>query len=147
MTAILMAVAMVILVTTMGRANSHRPGQQSRSSGKKGDRATGRRGVKVGAPERDPKSPSVVTYRLMQDRKLPTSSQRAWRRITRPISRLNTWLSGKPRGEKVGDMPVTQRSATSKSVELQNFLEARNREIAQRKSDDPSKRGPEDTLH
>ena len=154
---ILTLVVMIIMVVTMrplagqqGRGRqadgrtSKTPGTGSRS---RGDTLIVGRGVKLGPPQRDPNDPGKVTYELMKNNKLPSPAQRALRRITRPFGRVSLWVNrrfGKP---KIDDSIASSRRSSGESVELQNFLEARNREIARRKSEDPSKRGPEDTLH
>ncbi|MEQ1694917.1 MAG: hypothetical protein ABL901_03660 [Hyphomicrobiaceae bacterium] len=142
MMSILTLALMVLLVATMKNTGGKRPVRPAKTSDKRGDTLILGRGVKLGAPEHDPDFPGKVSYRLMQDRKLPTASQRAWRRMGRPFG----WFTRRFSTPKV-DGSVAGRRPSAESVELQNFLDARNREIARRKSEDPSKRGPEDTLH
>jgi hypothetical protein len=150
MMSIFTLVVMIILVATMRPiGGKHSAGTSSRS-GKRprtGDTLIVGRGVKLGPPQRDPNDPGKVTYELMKNNKLPSPAQRALRRFTRPLGRVSLWVNRRFRKPKLEDSTRKSRRSSGESVELQNFLEARNREIARRKSEDPSKRGPEDTLH
>ncbi len=142
MMSILTLALMVLLVATMRNTGAKRPVGPMKPSHKRGDTLIAGRGVKLGPPEQDPDNPGKVSYRLMEGNKLPSATQRAWRRIGRPFG----WFTRRFTTPKV-DGSVSGRRTKGESVELQNFLEARNREIARRKAEDPSKRGPEDTLH
>ena len=142
MMSILTLALMVLLVATMKNTGGKRPVRPANSANKRGDTLIAGRGVKLGPMEQDPDFPGKVSYRLMQDKKLPSATQRAWRRIGRPFG----WFTRRFSTPKVDGSASGQRTS-GESVELQNFLEARNREIARRKGEDPSKRGPEDTLH
>ena len=149
MMSILTLALMIIMVATMrpaGGSMGGKPNGTAKSKKKRGDTLILGRGVRVGPPERDPNNPGVVSYRLMDDNKLPSATQRALRRMTRPFSRASLWINRRFSTPKPDDSTAKKRG-TAESIELQNFLEARNREIARRKSEDPSKRGPEDTLH
>lgn len=137
-----LTLALMVLLVVTNRTPGPRSPRSSRPSHKRGDNVILGRGVKLGPPERDPADPGKVSYRLMQDKKLPSATQRAWRRMARPFG----WFSRRLQGPKV-DGPQPGRRVSGESVELQNFLDARNREIARRKAEDPTKRGPEDTLH
>ena len=147
MMSILTLSVMIILVVTMRSTGGKRSARAAKPSKKQGDTLILGRGVRVGPPERDPQNPGVVSYRLLDGKKLPSATQRALRRIGRPFGRASTWINRRFSLKKVDDATIATRRSTGESVELQNFLEARNREIARRKSEDPSKRGPEDTLH
>jgi hypothetical protein len=93
--------------------------------------------VKVGRPDK-------VSYELMDGKRLPSSSQLRMRRIFRPFGAAWRWVRpGKSSGQ--GEQHQTHRP-DRKSAELENFLEARNKEIERRKAD-AAKRGPEDQLH
>ncbi len=142
MMSILTLALMVLLVATMRGTGGKRPARPVKHSKKRGDTLIGGSGVRFGPPEYDPEHPGKVSYRLMEGRKLPSATQRAWRRIGRPFG----WFTRRFSTPKVDGTVAGQRTS-GESVELQNFLETRNREIARRKSEDPSKRGPEDTLH
>lgn len=144
MLSILTLVVMVLLVATM-RARGGKPPVRrvNPESGQKGDKLYAGRGVKFGPPEYDPKNPGVVSYRLLDDHKLPSPTQRAWRRLTRPFA----WIRRRRGAPKPDPKATGTPRNAAESVELQNFLDARNREIGRRKPDDPSRRGPEDTLH
>ena len=142
MMSILTLALMVLLVATMRPAGRSRP----KRPGKSGDTLTLGRGVKVGKPSRDPKNPGVVTYELMQDKKLPSRSKRVMRRLMRPFSATSSWVRRGFRSAKTDSSKAETRSTSAQSVELQNFLDARNREIARRKSEG-DKPGPGDTLH
>lgn len=152
MLSILTLAVMVLLVATMrtrgGAAPFRRakqpPTRASRpASGKKGDKLIVGRGVKLGPPEPDPDNPGVVSYRLLDDHKLPSPARRAWRRVTRPFA----WFNRRFSSPKPDSLPAANPRTVAESVELQNFLDARNRELGRRKGQDPSSRGPEDTLH
>lgn len=91
--------------------------------------------------------PGVVTYALMKDKKLPSPAQRVWRRIVRPFAGL-TGLFGGGNGKPAGPpMDMDARRSGKTSAELQDFLDARNREIARRKAEGATKPGPDDLLH
>jgi hypothetical protein len=135
---------MVLLVATTRRSIRPTP----RKPGQKGDTLILGRGVKLGPAMRDPVKPGVVSYRLMQDKKLPSRSQLALRRMVRPLGRASSWVYRQVVRPKPGVTPVEERRRRSaQSVELQNFLDARNQEIARRKSERDSNRGPDETLH
>ena len=142
MMSILTLALMVLLVATMKGTGGKRSVRPGKPATKRGDTLVLGPGVKLGTPQEEPGYPGKVSYRLMQDKKLPSPAQRAWRRIGRPFG----WFTRRFSAAKV-DGTATGRRTSGESVELQNFLDARNREIARRKSEDPSKRGPEDTLH
>ncbi len=134
MISILLLAVMVVMVATMRRP----------SGGARPKRPAAKGAVRLdtSGASRDNRDQGVVSYRLLQDKKLPSATQRVLRRVTRPF----IWFQRKfrtPRPEQVKGEP----RSTRESVELQNFLDARNREIARRKSEGPSKPGPEDTLH
>lgn len=88
--------------------------------------------------------PGSVSYELMDGKRLPSSSQLRMRRILRPFGTVWRWV----RPVKPAAGGGTQQAARPerKSAELENFLEARNKEIERRKSE-AGKRGPEDQLH
>lgn len=90
--------------------------------------------------------PGVVTYALIKDKKLPSPTQRAWRRVARPFAGFRGLLGSKA---KPTDSPVDKDAQRpgKHSVELQDFLDARNREIARRKAEGATKPGPDDRLH
>lgn len=138
----LLTLALMVLLVATNRTPGPRSSRTARPPNKRGDTVILGRGVKLGPPEYNPNEPGKVSYRLMQDKKLPSATQRAWRRMSRPFG----WFSRRMQRPNV-DAPAPGKRGTGESVELQNFLDARNREIARRKSEDPSKRGPEDTLH
>lgn len=151
MMSILTLALMVLLVATMRHDGDH-PGSRARRSnarsskpqGQRGDTIIAGPGVILGPPQYDPNNPNVVTYSLMKNKKLPSPTARALRRLGRPFG----WMFRRMGFSKKRTSPVKRpRPESAESVELQNFLEARNREIIRRKSEDPSKRGPEDTLH
>ena len=137
MMSILTLTVMVLLVATMRR----RP-----AGGARGQRAakTGTGPVRLDTVKATPHDtePGVVSYRLLHDKKLPSASQRAFRRLSRPFS----WFQRRFAAPKP-DRTKGEKRASAESVELQNFLDARNREIARRKSEGPSKPGPDDRLH
>lgn len=137
MMSILTLTVMVLLVATMRR----RP-----AGGARGQRAakTGTGPVRLDTVKSTPRAtdPGVVSYRLLNDKRLPSASKRAWRRLSRPFS----WFQRRFAAPKPDPVQGVKR-ASADSVELQNFLDARNREIARRKSEGNSKPGPEDTLH
>ena len=94
----------------------------------------------------DKEPPGVVTYALMKDKKLPSPAQRAWRRVVRPFAGLRGRFGGKGKPTTPAmDMDVHRTG--KHSAELQDFLDARNREIARRKAEGATKRGPDDRLH
>ena len=138
----LLTLALMVLLVATNRTPGPRSSKTARPMNKRGDAVILGRGVKLGPPERDPRDPGKVSYRLMQDKKLPSATQRAWRRMSRPFG----WFGRRMKSPKVDNAAVSRRGK-GESVELQNFLDARNREIARRKSEDPTKRGPEETLH
>ena len=137
MMSILTLAVMVLLVATM---------RQRPAAGAQSQRAkTGTGPVRldtVRTPPPNPERPGVVSYRLLRDNKLPSATQRALRRVARPFG----WFQRRF-GAAKPDLTKGEKRASADSVELQNFLDARNREIARRKSEGPSKPGPEDTLH
>lgn len=90
--------------------------------------------------------PGVVTYALMTDGKLPSPTQRAWRRAVRPFTGFKGLFGGKSR-TAVPQVEEDSSRTIKHSAELQDFLDARNREIARRKAEGATKRGPDDRLH
>jgi len=96
--------------------------------------------------DKAPEPPGVVTYALMKDKKLPSPAQRAYRRLLRPFASLKDRFGGKPRPGPMTVDTETRRPARP-SAELENFLDARNREIARRKAEGATKPGPDDMLH
>jgi hypothetical protein len=139
MMSILLLAVMVVMVATMrGPAASSRSKRPAAKGGVRLDTS----GTARGTQNKDATNRGVVSYRLLQDKKLPSATQRALRRVARPFSWFQRRFST-PKPDASKGEPRTARE----SVELQNFLDARNREIARRKSEGPSKPGPEDTLH
>jgi hypothetical protein len=142
---ILTLALMVVLVATTRPAGG-KPRTKKPATGK-GDTIKLGPGVKLGPAVQDPERPGVVSYRLMQDKKLPSQSQRVMRRVWRPISGLSGWFARKTGRSSTGGVSGKIERRTGQSVELQNFLDARNQEIARRKSEPDGKRGPDETLH
>ncbi len=135
---------MVLLVATTRRASRPQP----RKPGQKGDTIVLGRGVKLGPAMKDPEKPGVVSYQLMKTKKLPSPTRLALKRMLRPVSSTSSWvyrLFVKRKPDAVP--PDGRRRRGSQSVELQNFLDARNQDIARRKSEPDGKPGPGDTLH
>jgi hypothetical protein len=106
-------------------------------------------GAKKSGPQPAPKMPSQkpaskVSYELMEGKRLPSSSQLRMRRVLRPFSAAWRWVRPGKAAERGEDQSSVRTDR--KSAELENFLEARNREIERRKTE-AAKRGPEDQLH
>ena len=145
MMTILTLALVVVLVATM-RPGGWRP--PDRSVGARNGKSRAGTAPKRASGPAGGKPPGVVTYALMDDKKLPTPAQRTYRRLARPFTGASAWLrrryssqgSGLPKSD--GEPPAPRPSA-----ELQNFLDARNREIARRKAEGPTKPGPDDMLH
>ena len=95
----------------------------------------------------DKEPPGVVTYALMKDKKLPSPAQRAWRRVARPFAGLMGLFGRSPGKPTAPPMDMDIRRPNKHSAELQDFLDARNREIARRKAEGATKPGPDDRLH
>lgn len=147
MMSLLALAVMIVLVATMrpkGGAQANRP--VSGAPKVKGDRVILGPGVKLVPRAGDPKRPGVVSYALMKEKKLPSPAQRAVRRLLRPFGRASTWVYRRFVPPKHDDPQTGPRRGTRPSAELQNFLDARNREIARRKAEG-DKPGPEDRLH
>ncbi len=141
---------MIVMVATMrpmGGRHQSRRAPPTRPQARRPDTLILGRGVKLGPATVDPKDPGKVSYELMRGNKLPTATQRALRRVSRPFGRVSLWVHRRFNKSAPLDIAQRERRPQGESVELQNFLEARNREIARRKAEDPSKRGPEDTIH
>jgi hypothetical protein len=138
MMSVLTLALMIVLVATLPRAG--RPASKPTPTRPKGDTLILGRGVKVGPPEYDPHKPGKVTYELLKDKRLPSPTQLMLKRMFRPVMRAyRAVVPAKP------DAAPGRR--TRQSAELQNFLDARNKEIARRKAESDLKRGPEDQLH
>jgi hypothetical protein len=144
MMSLLTLALMVLLVATTRRSIRPAP----RKPGQKGDTLILGRGVKLGPAMKDATKPGVVSYRLMQDKRLPSRTQMALRRMVRPFGRASSWIYRKIVRPKPGvEATEERRRRTAQSVELQNFLDARNQEISRRKSQRDANRGPDETLH
>ena len=135
---LVLVVAMVAAMPSINGGKSARPPAAPR----------GPRPASRSKPQPARKSePGVVTYALMEDKKLPSARQRAMRRIARPFNATSTWFRrrfGKPRA----DLPMAANDHPARpSAELENFIDARNREIARRKSEGLTKPGPDDRVH
>ena len=140
----MLTLAMIVLMVVTMR----RPGARPKSPNPRdGDRTVRDPGGKLKRRSDDPERPGVVSYALMKDKKLPSSTQRAMRRVLRPVTSASTWVYRRFVPPK-HDEPTAEASRRNvrQSAELQNFLDARNREIARRKSEG-EKPGPDDRLH
>ena len=134
MMSILSLVILIVLVAAMPRTGNSPSGQRPPSRDVR---------APVARKSKPNGQPGVVTYALMEDKKLPSPAQRAFRRLSRPFA----WLRGRPAKPR-HDIPATDGDAAKRqSAELQNFIDARNREIARRKAEGHSKPGPDDRLH
>jgi hypothetical protein len=151
---ILLAV-MSVLVFTMraeGGRIGGRPGSAKRPAAGGGDRMVFGPGIKV--TEKKILPDGKVSYRLMREHKLPSPAQRFWRRLHRFVGagrRVQTGASGQGEQKSGSQDSGAQKSGAPagrppQSAELQDFLEARRREIQRRNASD-TKRGPDDTLH
>jgi hypothetical protein len=140
----MLTLAMIVLMVVTMRRPGARPKPPKPGEG---DRVILGPGVKLKKRPDDPERPGVVSYALMKDKKLPSPTQRALRRVLRPVSSASTWVYRRFVPPK-HDTPTAEASRRSvrQSAELQNFLDARNREIARRKSEG-EKPGPDDRLH
>jgi hypothetical protein len=139
MMTILSLVAMIALVLTMPRVGG--PASKSTVRKSRGDTVILGKGVRLGRAEDDPDRPGKVSYELLKDNRLPSPRQLMVRRMMRPVSRVyRMFVPGKPK-------VYTGVRRVRPSAELQNFLDARNAEIARRKAESDLKRGPEDQLH
>lgn len=121
-------------------SNSARTSRSAGSAvGASGPAATGMRPARSRANQE-----GKVSYRLM-DEHLPSRSQRMWRSIVR-------FVKGAPRMERRGaaesDPARTGHGGAGpqQSAELQNFLDARRRDLTRRNARE-TKRGPDETLH
>lgn len=121
-------------------SSSARPSRSAASDGgQRGPAATGMRRARSRPNQED-----KVSYRLM-DEHLPSRSQRMWRSMVR-------FVKGAPRMERRAssdsDPARTGRAGAGpqQSAELQNFLDARRRDLTRRNASD-TKRGPDETLH
>jgi len=143
----ILTLCLMVVVAVLVRPASIRGSERTSAS-----RMRGRAGAKPAAPSarpaKDQDTPGVVTYALMKDRKLPSPAQRAFRRVLRPFSGMGGWFSRGPKaGPLVGPVESDVRRPVRPSAELENFLDARNREIAKRKAEGATKPGPDDMLH
>jgi hypothetical protein len=146
MMSILTLALMVLLVATMRPVGGPRP-KKKPPPASRGDTLILGRGVKVGPPIPDPEKPGVVSYRLMKEKRLPSRAQQALRRAFRPVNRVLGAVYNRFTPVRSQRRVIDKRRGYGQSVELQNFLEARNRELTRRKGDDPEKRSPDETLH
>ena len=144
MISMLTLAVVVLLVVSMRRPGSPPKSQVQRPGG--GDRVVAGTGLKVKRRPGDPERPGVVSYALMKDNKLPTPTQRAVRRVLRPFGRAGIWVYRRFVPPRHDEPTATGGRRARQSAELQNFLDARNREIARRKSEG-NKPGPDDRLH
>ena len=141
MMSLLTLALMVVLVATMRPAGGTRVAKKGGIKNGKSEVILGP-GVKLEKRPGIPKQPDVVSYALINEKRLPSPAQRAMRRV----SRAGSWVYRRFVPPKHDDPTAEGRRAARQSAELQNFLDARNREIARRKSED-DKPGPEDRLH
>lgn len=145
MMTILMLAVVVVLVATMRPGGARPP---SRTGDARNGKTRAGTAPKRGSVTAGEKVPGVVTYALMEDKKLPTRAQRAYRRLARPFTSASGWMRRRFRPPGAGPpRPDGETAPPGPSAELQNFLEARNREIARRKAEGPTKPGPDDMLH
>ena len=141
MMSLLTLALMVVLVATMRPAGGMRAAKKSGVKNGKGDVTLGP-GVKFENRPANPQQPDVVSYALINEKRLPSPAQRAMRRF----GRAGSWVYRRFVPLKHDDPTAEGRRAARQSAELQNFLDARNREIARRKSEG-DKPGPDDRLH
>jgi hypothetical protein len=140
---ILALIAMIALVFTRPSLGGKSANKRAAGSKKTGDTLILGKGVKLGPAEIDPERPGKVSYQLMKDNRLPSPTQLRLKRMIRPI--VQAWRTVVPGKIRVTKEPGSRPSR--QSAELQNFLDARNKEIARRKAESDLKRGPEDQLH
>ena len=134
---LVLLIAMVAAMPSVNRGKSARP-PKPRSS---------RPAANTNAPAAKNIDPGVVTYALMKDKKLPSATQRTLRRLARPFTATSAWYRRRF-GKPDPSLPVASNDhPTRPSAELENFIDARNREIARRKAEGLTRPGPDDRVH
>ena len=133
MMSILTVAVLIAMVVSMRRPGGVGP-FSSGPNATKGDRSGPSR-VKLDLSLQDKEPPGVVSYALMKDNKLPTPAQRAMRRVARPFNRAGMWVYRRFVSPQHDTPTADGRQGLRQSAELQNFLDARNREIARRKGE------------